>query len=454
MVDRIVTASPSPCEDLAQTLRRIYDLDLTTTSGGNLSLRDDEGNLWITPAGIDKGRLRPNQIARLDLVPCPADIEDQDRIGRGSPPPSSELPFHRALYAARPDLRAIVHAHPVSLVAFSIAGQIPDTRVSADCHAICGRVGFAPYALPASRQLGERIAETFATGFDCVVLENHGVVIAGTTLRQAFERLEALDLCARTILAARTLGQERVLSDDDLNLAITPEAAPAALESPRSMDRERELCLTLCAIARRAYDKRLMTSTQGSLSARLAKDAFLLTPRSVPLDRVESSDLIRVTLDVGDARDVSERGEQDPREALHAALYRAHPELGAVAHGCPPNTAGFGTAGMSLASRTIPESYILLREPIGVSFRATIFDPRSVAAVLGPDNPVALIQNDGALTLGTDVLDAFDRLEVLEATAAALIASRPLGQLAPMNDERIAELRDAFFPKGGFRSGA
>ena len=136
---------------------------------------------------------------------------------------------------------------------------------------------------------------------------------------------------------------------------------------------------------------------------------------------------------------------------MHAALYRAHPEVGAVAHGCPDNLAGFSTAGTPLPSRTIPESYILVREPVSVSYRATIVDPDSVAAVLCPDNPVALVDNDGALTLGTGVLDAFDRLEVLEATAAAVIASRTLGKLAPMNDEQLAELRKAFFPTGGFR---
>lgn len=431
-------ALPGPREDLAQTLRRIYDLDLTTTSGGNLSIRDDDGCIWITPAGIDKGELLPDQVARVDG-------RDNDTADTSLPAPSSELPFHRTIYAARSDSRAIVHAHPVSLVAFSIAGQVPDTRVSAHCYALCRTVGFAPYALPGSHELGEQIAETFAKGFDCVVLENHGVVVGGTTLRQAFERLEALDLCARTILRARTVGEERRLSRDDLALAIAPRSAATVPEAELITDRERELRQTLCTIARRAYIKRLMTSTQGTLSARLPEDAFLLTPSSVPLDRLEPSDLLRLGLRSCD------QSEHDSREALHAALYRTHPEVGAVVHGCGANAAGFGTAGIPLPSRTIPESYILVREPVSISFRATIRDPGSVAAVLCPDNPIALIHNDGALALGASVLDAFDRLEVLEATAAAVIASRLLGGLTPMNDEQLAELRDVFFPTGGFR---
>jgi L-fuculose-phosphate aldolase len=427
-----------PREELARTLRQIYDLDLTTTSGGNLSLRDDDGAIWITPAGIDKGELRPDQVARVE---GPNDVDS-------SPPASSELPFHRAIYATRSDLRAVVHAHPVSLVAFSIAQAVPDTRVSAHAHALCGSVGFAPYALPGSRELGEGIAAVFSKGFDCIVLENHGVVVGGTTLRQAFERLEALDLSARTILRARTVGVERLLSSEQLAFARPPESGVIATESTSVSDEERVLRESLCAIARRAHSKRLMTSTQGTLSARLATDAFLLTPTSIPLDCLVPGDLLREGLahSGGD--------EPDPRVALHAALYRAHPEVHAVAHGVGVNAAGFSAAGVSLPSRTIPESFILVREPVSIPFSATHLDPESVATLLGPDSPAGLVQNDGALTLGVSVLDAFDRLEVLEATAAAVIASRSLGELTVMNDEQISELRDAYFPTGGLRGTA
>ena len=81
----------------------------------------------------------------------------------GPHPPSSEFPFHQAIYEARADIRAIVHAHPVALVAFSICRQTPDTRLFHQAHSVCGQTGFAPYALPGSEQLGSNIAETFKT---------------------------------------------------------------------------------------------------------------------------------------------------------------------------------------------------------------------------------------------------------------------------------------------------
>ena len=131
--------------------------------------------------------------------------------------PSSEYPFHRAIYAQRPDLNAIVHAHPPALVSFSIVRQVPDTRIIPQANRLCGPVGYAPYALPGSEELGANIAATFAEGFNIVILENHGMASGGSSLLTAFQRLETLDFCARTLIAARGLGEVKTLSDAELN---------------------------------------------------------------------------------------------------------------------------------------------------------------------------------------------------------------------------------------------
>src|SRR6188768_440539 len=93
-----------PRDEIMQTMERIYRYRMTTTSGGNLSIREQNGDIWITPARIDKGNL-----TRQDIVRVAAD-GTVDGLHR----PSSEFPFHRAIYHARPDIRAIVHAHPVA----------------------------------------------------------------------------------------------------------------------------------------------------------------------------------------------------------------------------------------------------------------------------------------------------------------------------------------------------
>src|ERR1700678_4098550 len=152
-----------PRDEIMRTMERIYRYRMTTTSGGNLSIRAPNGDIWITPTRVDKGSLRREDIVRV----C------ADGRCEGLYPPSSELPFHKAIYQQRPDLGGIIHAHAVALVAFSVCRRVPDTRLFPQAHQVCGTGGFAPYALPGSVKLGRNIANTFAKGFNCVVLENH-----------------------------------------------------------------------------------------------------------------------------------------------------------------------------------------------------------------------------------------------------------------------------------------
>src|ERR1043166_5877070 len=188
-----------PRDEIIRTMERIYRYRMTTTSGGNLSIRDDNGDIWITPARVDKGNLTRNDII---CVRADGSVE-------GNHKPSSEFPFHRAIYAARPDIRGIVHAHPVALVAFSINHQVPNTRLFHQARHVCGEVGFAPYALPGSDALARNIEASFRQGFHCVVLENHGAVVGGDSLSNAFQRFETLEFTAKTIIKASLLGSVR-----------------------------------------------------------------------------------------------------------------------------------------------------------------------------------------------------------------------------------------------------
>ena len=105
-----------PADQLVMIMERIYAYGMTTTSGGNLSILDDNGDVWITPGGIDKGSLTRNDIVRIKA----------DGTIEGIHKPSSELPVHLGIYNTRGDIRAVLHAHPPSLVAFSIARKIPN----------------------------------------------------------------------------------------------------------------------------------------------------------------------------------------------------------------------------------------------------------------------------------------------------------------------------------------
>ncbi len=414
-------------------MERIYRYRMTTTSGGNLSMREENGDVWITPARIDKGSL-----GRGDIVLVRADGSVEGRH-----PPSSELPLHQAIYTTRPDVHGVVHAHPVALVAFSIAGQVPNTRLFHQAWHVCGEPGFAPYALPGSAALGTSVAGAFSKNHDCVILENHGVVTAGADLQQAFRRFETFEFTGKTIIKARLLGHRiRYLTDAEVALGARPRGVPSFGRNPPSST-EKELRGQLRDFVHRAYRLRLFISTQGSFSARLSENSFVITPSQTDRERLAAEDLALV---------VNGRAEADstPSRAagLHVAVYRRHPQVGAIINAYPVNATAFSVTGTELETRTIPESYVVVRKPGVASYAMQFENPDALAALISPTQPALIVENGGVLVTGRDVLEAYDRLEVLESTAEAIINSRALGPMAPMSDEVIRELEAAFFKPG------
>ena len=105
-----------PRELIVKIIGRIYKNGMTTTSGGNISILDENGDIWVTPSAIDKGTL-----SEKDII-C---VKPDGSI-KGYHKPSSEFPFHKAIYDVRPDIKAIIHAHPPALVSFSIVRDIPN----------------------------------------------------------------------------------------------------------------------------------------------------------------------------------------------------------------------------------------------------------------------------------------------------------------------------------------
>jgi L-fuculose-phosphate aldolase len=418
-----------PRDQLVAIMDRIYRNGMTTLSGGNLSIRDDDDRIWITPAGVDKGKLTPRDI--VCVTP--------DGVVIGPHRPSSELPFHRAIFTRRPDLRAIVHAHAPALVSFSIARQTPNTSIIPQAQRVCGMVGYAPYAVPASEALGESIANTFADGYNVVLLENHGIATGGLSLLDAYHRLETLDFCARTQLKAMGLGAISSLTETqllpfDVQYNLLPEFRHENFSS-----RERELRQEIVEIVHRAVERYLMISTEGVVSARVDADSFLITPTGCDRGSVEIEDLVLIREGRREAGKVPSRSVR-----LHNAIYRTHPGTNCIITAQSPNATAYAISETRFDTRTIPESYVLLRDipviPYGTQFR----EPERVAAALSPATPVLLIQNDAVMTTGSTILKAFDRLEVAEFSAKALLDTAMIGSHVPIGDEDIADLKKAF----------
>ena len=336
-----------PADQLVMIMARIYRYGMTTTSGGNLSIRDDNGDIWITPSGIDKGNL-----TRADMIQV-----KPDGTLIGIHKPSVELPFHKEIYRVRPDLRAIVHAHPPTLVAFSLARKLPNTHLIPTASEVCGEVTMAKYDVPGSEQLGRNIAEEFAKGYNSVLLENHGVVCGGKNLFGAFMSFETLDTCGRLEIDAAKLGKPRLLTDEEIEI-------DASIGSPRLDEfipntvssEERAARRDLCTIIHRAYDQKLFTSTQGTFSMRLSDGSFLITPYNQDRKYLEPEDIVRIK------GGMCEMGKNPSRATrLHEEIYRTHPDINSIISAHPPAIMAFAVTDAEFDSRTIPESYDLIQ---------------------------------------------------------------------------------------------
>ncbi|NOZ71800.1 MAG: class II aldolase/adducin family protein [Chloroflexi bacterium] len=418
-----------PRDQLVVIMNRIYHSGMTTLTGGNLSILEENGDLWITPSGIDKGSLTPKDIMCVTA----------DGTIIGPHRPSIELPFHRAIYAKRPDLRAVVHAHPPALVSFSIVHQIPNTNIIPQAQRVCGDVGFALYGPPGSEELGQHMADSFAEGYNVVVLENHGAATGGPDLLTAFQRLETLDFCARTELQARRLGEIHTLSETqlepfDVQYNLLPEFTPETHSS-----RERELRQQIVKTVRRAIDRYLMISTEGVVSARVDENSFLITPTALDRGNLSIEDIVLIS----DGR--REKGKLPSRSVrMHRAIYETHPDINCVLTAQSPNILAYAITHQPIDTRIIPESSLMLRRIPFIPYGTHFADPQQVADVVSTNTPVLLIENDAVLTVGDTPMQAFDRLEVAEFSAQSVINASALGPLSPIPDDAIAQLENKF----------
>ncbi|QDS99923.1 class II aldolase/adducin family protein [Adhaeretor mobilis] len=413
-----------------ETLSRVYQRGMTTASGGNVSILDENGKLWISPARLDKGKLRPQDVV---------EIGNNGDAGEGQRQPSSELPFHQAIYQVRPDIHCVLHAHPSALVTFSIVEQAPDTRVMRHVYRLCGEVAFTKFRMPGSPELGQEIAQAFAAGANCVVLENHGVVVGGATPEIAYRRFEALERLSRILIRAAAIGKPKALNKQQLHRQ--GEAIPweRGEQQAKPLLREQELRGELCEFARRGYERNLLVTAADVLSVRIDDAAFLITPAAVDWRDLYADDMTSVRSGIA-------YGRCEPSDAVtcHRAIYETNPGISAIAHAHPVNVSAFSLGDVPIETDAFPESLLVLRDIQQAPFELPFESPHELAHLVSPKRPIAILANDGALITGKGLLDVFDRLEVLEATAETLIDSRALGPIKTINREAIDFLRNAF----------
>lgn len=426
----IDTVLDHPKDQITAIIKRIYQAGMTTTSGGNISIKDSEGNIWVTPSAVDKGSL-----TKKDII-C---VTSKGEV-IGSHKPSSEFPFHKAIYEQRPDIRAVIHAHPPALVSFSIVRKIPNTNIIPQAKHICGPIGYAAYALPGGDELGQKIAEEFKKGYDAVIMENHGTVVGGTDLKDAYVRFETLEFSARTIIGASTVGEPGYLTDDQIDKfeSSIPHDIPEMENAEYNAD-ELSIRTNISELVRRACDQGLMISSYGTVSVRWYDNNFLITPRNVPRWEIQNKDIVQI-----------KEGKREPGKLpsravkLHEQIYRDNPDVNSIILTQSPNVMAFGVSQALLDVRTIPESWIFLQDISVIPFGKQFSSDNTISKTISKNTPAVIIQNDSIVVTGDQLLQTFDRLEVAEFSAKSLIMGKSIGELVPINNEQIEDLRKKF----------
>jgi len=189
---KIIMNLNASVKELAYYMRRLYRQKLTTTLGGNLSMRLDNGNIIITPSATDKGRMTGDEIGIMDI---------DGKICGPEFKPSIETEMHLNVYRTRSDINAVVHAHPVTACAFAAASAEINCNLIIESSAMLGKINYAGYHPMGSNELAKAVAEAVVTS-NTVIMKNHGVLTAGENIIKAFERLEVLENAAQMTLIA------------------------------------------------------------------------------------------------------------------------------------------------------------------------------------------------------------------------------------------------------------
>ena len=207
--------------EIVTVCRRLWERGLIAGPDGNVSVRLADGSILVTPAGMAKVDVGADDLVEVDL---------QGHHLHGTRRASSELAVHLRIYARRPDVGAIVHAHPPVATGFAVAGEGFASGILPEVIFLLGRVPLVPYEMPGTEALARQFDPFIAT-HDAFLMANHGAVTAGPSLSIAHQRMESLEHTARILLTSRLLGRVNELSADQV-AALVAARERAGLQGP------------------------------------------------------------------------------------------------------------------------------------------------------------------------------------------------------------------------------
>ena len=413
-------------------------------SGGNVSIKDSEGTIWLTPGSTDKGAMSRDEIVFR---------RDGSDEWEGTLPPSREWPFHTRILQERPDCNAVLHAHSQTLVAFSVANQVPNTLVSYQAHHLCGVAAMSEYRMPGAGTLADVIAAKIVN-HDCVIMENHGIVVCGKTLLECYQKFEALEFCARAIVKARLLGGAQcllLLSQQDIDeqnrlRQVEMKEWKATLDArPPVTVHECELRSDIVKFIQRAYDRGLIISCIGTFGARISKTQFLVTPSKLDRKSLSIDDILLVDTSKKPAKVYGKLFLQPSREwKLLARIFHGCPEINSIFLAEPINFGAFCMTDVDFPTTIHPETYLVCQDVGRITFQESM-DYAKVVKYFRHGHKALIMNNKGALVVGESIQKAYDMFEICESTTNVVLDTKALGGFNLMTDEQVAELDKHYF---------
>ena len=201
-----MTTESSLRADIVEVGRRMYARGYTASNDGNISVRVGADRLLMTPKSVCKGFMTPDMMCITDL---------DGRKLQGDRDPSSEMLMHLEVYRQRPDVKAVVHAHPPIATGFAVAGIPLNRAVLAEVLTTLGSIPIAEYATPSTKELPEAVRR-YVKAHDGMLLANHGALTLGADLFSAYYKMETIEHFAKISLVARLLGNENLLAREEV----------------------------------------------------------------------------------------------------------------------------------------------------------------------------------------------------------------------------------------------
>lgn len=220
-------------QEICEIGKLLFDKGFVAANDGNVSVRLSEDEILTTPTQVSKGFLTPDLLVKVNM---------KGEVISGERKPSSELKMHLRVYQERPDVRAVVHAHPPHATAFAIAGIPLDRAVMPESVVLLGTVPIAEYGTPSTEEIPNAVAK-YVKNHRALLLENHGALTWGEDLYSAYFLMESLEFTAKVRLYAKLLGRERELSVKRVEqLLEIREKMGIKGETPKGLECDRDVC--------------------------------------------------------------------------------------------------------------------------------------------------------------------------------------------------------------------